>query len=326
MIGSIERDTDAERFSDYLLAQKIENMVEESNSGHWAVWVEKDDDIDRAKTELDTFLRDPSDGRYAKSSAAAARAREEWAKQKKRKRTQYIDVRTRWGQAQQWAAPLTLALIALSAIVSLGTRSIMGGRAANRELLDPLLFVSMDSDRLTKFATEHPGIDSRFEFAMKYWLDHLKRGQIWRIFTPMYVHWDFFHFLFNMFWMRDLGGMIEIQRGTRRLAWLVLLCAFFAHCGEYIWSASDGISAFGGMSGVVYGLFGYVWVKGRFEPQEGLGISPQATMIMIAWLIICAVGIIGNVANAAHVVGMLAGAAAAYMPYEFRRRMRARGS
>lgn len=321
MIGTIPGDAEAERFSDYLLAQKIENMVEEGSNGAWSVWVEKDDDIERGKSELEKFLKNTNDARYVSASGAAARQREEVAAKKKKRRAQYIDVRTRWGQPAQWAAPLTLSLIALSAVISLGTKSMMGGRNANWRLLDPLLFTSVDDEKFTKWQMEHRNYREPLAVYTGYWLDHLKHGQLWRVFTPMFVHWNILHLLFNMFWLRDLGGMIEIKRGTWQLAWLVIMCALLAHVGEYFWS---GVSAFGGMSGVVYGLFGYVWIKDRFEPHLGLGISPQASMIMIGWLIICMLNYMGNVANAAHVVGMLTGAAVAYMPYLYRQKIRAR--
>ena len=76
---------------------------------------------------------------------------------------------------------------------------------------------------------------------------------------------------------------------------------------------------FGGMSGVVYALFGYVWIKGKYEPHLNMGVSQQTVLIMMVWLVICMVGLIGNVANMAHLVGLIVGVAAAYAPIEFRR-------
>jgi GlpG protein len=114
-----------------------------------------------------------------------------------------------------------------------------------------------------------------------------------------------------MFWLRDLGGMIEVQRGTRWLLMLVLAASIIPNIAQYY---HHGPSAFGGMSGVNYGLFGYIWVKGRFQPYLGLGISQQSTMILMAWLLLCMTGIVGPVANTAHVVGLIVGAAIAYGP------------
>src|SRR5438067_1119978 len=129
MIGSIPHDGDAERFSDYLVTRDIENMVEESASGSWDVWVEHDDDLDRAKIELDAFLKNPVEARYDAQAVAKKIRREEEKKAEKRRR-QFIDYRTRWGQAKQWAAPVTITLIAVSMALSIGTNSIaLGSRA-----------------------------------------------------------------------------------------------------------------------------------------------------------------------------------------------------
>ena len=40
------------------------------------------------------------------------------------------------------------------------------------------------------------------------------------------------------------------------------------------------VAPFGGMSGVVYALFGYVWIKNRYEPYKGLVISKESATIM----------------------------------------------
>src|SRR5436309_22098 len=123
IIGSIPDAEDAERFSDYLLTQRIENMVEESAAGNgWTVWVEHDDDLDRGKSELEHFLADRTHAKYGDASTAAQKLREQQAKAKKKKRARFVDVRTSWGQAKSWATPVTLTLLLLSAVVSIGTR------------------------------------------------------------------------------------------------------------------------------------------------------------------------------------------------------------
>ena len=340
MIGTIPTDSDAERFSDYLVTQKIDNMVEESSSGgDWTVWIENDDHVDRAKGELAAFLKNPVDPKYGAATRQAETIRKQQEKAEEKRRAKYVDVRTRWGQPRQWMAPVTLALIAISCVVSVGTMSVMGIERARHNVLDWFTFTSVfqpgayEKWQLERFAAQHgnnipaavlsgeaefeeelnprPRIARLLELRTGYWFHHLARGQVWRPITPIFIHWSILHLLFNMFWTRDLGGMIELRTGSWKLLALVLACAIIPNTAQYY---HHGPSAFGGMSGVVYGLFGYVWVKGRFQPWLGLGISQQSTTIMIAWLFICMTGWLGPIANTAHVVGLLMGAAIAYGP------------
>jgi GlpG protein len=118
-----------------------------------------------------------------------------------------------------------------------------------------------------------------------------------------------------MFWLFDLGGQIERARGSGFLLGLVLAASVVPNVSEYFWSGPF----FGGMSGVVYALFGYVWIKGKYEPHLNLGVSQQTVLIMMVWLVICMTGLVGNVANMAHVIGLVVGVAMAYAPIEFRK-------
>jgi GlpG protein len=320
MIGTIPTDTDAERFSDYLLTQQIGNMVEESANGNWSVWVEHDDHLDRAKAELDAFLRNPSDARYNAAGETAEKIRKDQEKVRQRRHARYVDVRTRWGQANQWAAPVTLILIMASIVVSLGT--VFGAR------MDPwgdrLRYASPHSQQLEP-SDEEPARRPRLRREaeprpIELVSPEILRGQVWRLITPILLHFGILHLLFNMFWLRDLGGMIEVQRGTRTMVAVALLGAVIGNTAEFLW---DG-PYFGGMSGVNYALFAYIWIKQRYEPHLGLGLSEQAVLILMGWLIISAIGIIGSAANAAHIAGLLTGAAFAYAPIAWRRARRAR--
>jgi GlpG protein len=70
---------------------------------------------------------------------------------------------------------------------------------------------------------------------------------------------------------------------------------------------------FGGMSGVVFGLLGYCWMRGKFDLTSGLYVSGQTAGFMIAWFFICLAGFMGPVANGAHGVGLVAGVVWGYL-------------
>ena len=55
----------------------------------------------------------------------------------------------------------------------------------------------------------------------------------------------------------------------------------------------------------VYALFGYIWMKGLHEPEQGMGVHPNTVNIMMLWLVVCMTGMLGPIANAAHVMGLV---------------------
>ena len=114
----------------------------------------------------------------------------------------------------------------------------------------------------------------------------------------------------------DLGAAIESRRGWKLMLGLVLAAAVISNVAQFFWS---GPAIAAGMSGVVYALFGYIWIKQRYEPQLGLGFGQQTVWLMMAWLFICMTGAVGSIANAAHVMGLVSGAAIGFGPVIWRR-------
>ena len=61
------------------------------------------------------------------------------------------------------------------------------------------------------------------------------------------------------------------------------------------------------MSGVDFGLIGYVWMKGKTQPRYGLALPQEQVVMSMLWMLLCIGGAFGPIANAAHVGGFLAG-------------------
>lgn len=178
--------------------------------------------------------------------------------------------------------PATIALIAVSVVVA-----ILSRLGAKESVLEHL------------FITNFPAAGRDLE------LPEIMHGQLWRLVTPIFIHFGAMHLIFNMMWTRDLGMMIEHRAGTRAFLTLVLGIGVASNLGQLFVSGPF----FGGMSGVVYGLLGYVWMKSRFDPASGYQLHNQTVILMIGWFVACVAGIIPHVANTAHGVGLALGIA-----------------
>lgn len=172
--------------------------------------------------------------------------------------------------------PLTLALIGISVLITL-----LSSFGSNRHVLLPL------------YISEYTGGGMREVF----------QGQVWRLVMPIFMHLGPFHFLFNMLWLFVLGGMLERAQGSVRLGLLVLLTALSGNIAQYFWAGPY----FGGMSGVTFGLLGYVWIQGRRNPQAGLVLQVYIVLMMLIWFAVCWSGLIANATNMAHTVGLASG-------------------
>jgi GlpG protein len=137
--------------------------------------------------------------------------------------------------------------------------------------------------------------------------------------TPIFLHFGIVHLLFNMLALSALGTMIEIRRGSLRLAAMILVLAVASNMGQFLYSEriEPGVPRhiFGGISGVVCGLFGYVWMKGLYEPEQRMALHPNSVSFGLLWVALCMTGIFGDIANAAHVVGLIMGVALGVLRY-----------
>ncbi len=127
-------------------------------------------------------------------------------------------------------------------------------------------------------------------------------GQYWRWITPALLHFGIVHFSFNLFSWWVFGGIIERAQSATRLLGIFLACAVVGNGIEFFWNRDN----FGGLSGVVYGLLGYLWFYGRFNPQAPIRLPSGMVIFMLAALVLGFSNIL-PVANMAHLGGLLTG-------------------
>ena len=291
LIGHLTDENAARAFADYLYVQGIENQLEQDKYDGWGIWISDEDKIGRASDLLTAFRQNPTDPKYTIEAKGAAELRaqvqkdQESYRKRLRSRRQLFRPLTAYG-----FGPLTFAMIAVSVVVFFLSRF-----AENLEAIKAL-FIS------THFAATR-------SLSWDGLPPEIRHGEVWRLITPIFIHMGILHILFNMLWLRDLGSMVEGRQSSIHLLILTLVIAACSNLAQYFVSGP----IFGGMSGVVYGLLGYVWIRGKFDPASGLYLHPYNVIMMLVWFFACLLNIIPHVANTAHAVGLGIGIAWGYL-------------
>ena len=288
VIGHLADESNARVFADYLYVQGIENQLDHHKDDGWAIWILDEDKIESASGLLAGFRINPADPIYRAKAKNAAQLRAEEENDKAAYNKKLRNRRHLFRPLTPYSfGPLTFVLIFISGVVFVLSK--FGGDRA------PIMSLF-----ITDFTT---GVD--------WTLPEIRHGEIWRLFTPIFIHFSVMHIFFNMLWLRDLGSMIESRQSLLQLAILVLVISACSNAAQFY--VGHGGPSFGGMSGVVYGLLGYVWIRGKFDPASGLFLHSYTVTMMIIWFFACLSGILGPIANTAHAAGLVIGMAWGYL-------------
>jgi GlpG protein len=285
-IGRLDNQSQAEQLSHYLYGQEIENQVDENSQGEWEIWVLDEDQMDRAKSLLQAFSNDPTDPSVASGVQDGMKKQAQLKQERTANRARIVDARTMLQRPRITMGWVTISLIVIS--VGLGLLTRLGQNEA---------FV------LPFQITEHVVNGNYIQYSPSF--PEIRGGQVWRLFTPMFLHFGILHLVFNMWWMKDLGSAIESVKGPRILLGLAFTISILSNVAQFFMSGPR----FGGMSGVVFGLLGYMWMQGKFNPRGTLRLNPQTVQFMMIWFVICLTGMVGPVANTVHGVGAFVGMA-----------------
>jgi GlpG protein len=283
LIGSFANEAQARFFTDFLFSRDIRSQLEPELDHTWSIWIRDEDQIVEAQSALTRFQANPTAPEFQKAPEAAAKAREAEAEQLAKYRRRVRSGRSIFPKMGGYGIGF-LTFVLIFACVLVAIYSKVGTPEWLREL-----FISENITRRD--------------------LPEVFHGEIWRLFTPIFMHADItrdpLHLIFNMMWLYQLGSMIEARQGSLFLFVFVAVSAALSNLGQYFHSGP----AFYGMSGVIYALAGYAWMRGKYNPASGLYLDAQSVAILLIWLVVCYVGMIGPVANTAHVVGLLVGMA-----------------
>ena len=271
LVGNVSNASHASRFADYLLTLEITARVDAEGNA-FSIWVRDEQSIDRARELYAEFQLSPEADRYVQAATDARIIRRDEEKRQRQIEKKTIDVRRTWNQPPPNRCPITLSLIIICVVVYLLPRNS------------------------TVFQLLLPPQSIQHLFATK---------GFWRLITPIFLHGDIWHLIFNLLWLYILGQIIELRRGPWRYFTLVLLIALVSNFLQFAFSGPSI-----GISGVVCGIFGYVWIKSLFDPQLGMYISSFMAIIFIVSLFIWR----PEVAHVAHFGGLFTGILIASLP------------
>ncbi len=133
-------------------------------------------------------------------------------------------------------------------------------------------------------------------------------GELWRPFTTSLMHAGFIHAAFNLYWLLLFGIALELRLGSYRMLGLMVLLGYVSMMPEYSISSyhREQPIMIVGLSGIVYGLFGLVWMGRRWHPDLYAVCDRYTSQILLGWFFLCIVLTHTNilrVANIAHGAG-----------------------
>lgn len=281
-VGDIVGLENANRFLNFLAKEKIQGELREEDAGIYRVWVVNEDQLEQAEQWFREFLQTPNDPRFKTAIGSTPKAPPK------------ATPRPLVAQERGFGTERATLVFVLISIALTFLRDVPGAE----HLMNKLFF------------------SQRFERGFS----EILSGEIWRIITPIFIHRDWLHLIFNMLWLFQLGGAIERLEGTIYFSLNLLVAGILCNTAQYLVSGP----AFMGMSGVVYELLGYIWMMSKYQPATRYELPQQTIGFMLIWLVICLIGLIPNVANTQHVLGLIIGVTWGFLrsgrPRELRRK------
>jgi GlpG protein len=316
LAGTLNDEQLAQRFWHYLRDCKIDCRVEPqrninadltaniSKPAVWEIWIRNDDQWREAQNELAEFVKDPQQEKFARSQPIVATVVETAARATSRPYNIYDTSQYRYAPWISWFCMMLCMAVYMVISNEDASTAYEKQRVADQE--QRLLYEPATSPPDVPFAA-------------------IRKGEVWRILTPAILHGGFLHLFMNMMVLMSQGTQIERIRGPAVFGGLVLVLAAFSNTSQYIVNLlykSPLPGNFVGISGVLFGLFGYRLAKSRWEPRMGIFVMEQEVVFMLCWLLLGVLDLFPEVrmANTAHISGWIGGMALAYLGMLWKRR------
>jgi rhomboid protease GluP len=130
------------------------------------------------------------------------------------------------------------------------------------------------------------------------------RGELWRLFTPMFLHGSILHIGFNMYALYLLGPGMERYYGHTRFLGLYILAGFTGNVASFLFASSPSL----GSSTAIFGLLG---AQGVFVYRNRQVFGAMAQRVLMNIILIAGInlliGLSPGIDNWGHVGGLIGG-------------------
>ena len=267
---AFNQQSPAHLLANYLTSQHIQAAVVQHDK-EFVVVLDNHDHLDRAKIIADGFLANPTDPKYQQAA---------WDNGKNVRLAPSGNGFSMGNIiADAVKAPFTSVVFILCVAVYLLSLFGLFAPIAQHLLMQPFSILSQNHE----------------------W---------WRLLGPAFIHFSALHIIFNLLWWGMLGAKIERILGMSMLLIVFLVSATISNAAQALFSdpVQGNLFLFGGLSGVVYAVMGFVWWLGWLRPSWGLSLPNSIVGFMLVWLVLGYADILWvNMANAAHTAGLISG-------------------
>ena len=333
LIGVFEEKKGGARFYSFLQRESVEAVYEAlpQKEGLFQLWVIEEEDVERATHWFKEFQKNPEDPRFFLEKHPIDRQLSLGLQEKSESTKEYLGSYVNLKERVKAKTPWTRLMLALCILFYIWNHYELSNddqkRAApNAGRLTPLMLqlsydvpIGLDKDSnweglygmaLKKLRSEDVSQSSPL-------FVKIRQGEVWRLFTPIFLHLNFTHIFFNMVALSILGAQIEERMKGWQYLLLTLVIGMISNTFQYLMSGPF----FMGCSGVICGFAGFIWMRQRVAPWEGYPLQRGAFTFLAVFVLGMAllqsvifflarfstVPFSVGIANTAHLSGAVAG-------------------
>ncbi len=239
----------ARALADYLLTLNITTKVVANRDGRFGVWVQSEDRLAEARQ---VYTSSPEPGRHPVPGGDAVGPRYPQAGRGDRGRAPQAE--------PQPPRPLGRADVP-AGTADLRPDRASASRSSSARKFDPRLYLSL------MFSLRGVATTGRHRLR----LGEYSRGEVWRLVTPIFIHFGVYHILFNMLAMAAFGQRIEMVKGRGK---------FLPSSSSRRWPATSASSWSAGAASAGCRAWSSPWrvtsgSRGRSPPTKGSASTPR---------------------------------------------------